>query len=128
MFDNNNLLEHCLGGFEQNSNSVVWALAPKTTSSGKTVLEITADIAVCTFYLRLTSKMEIMKVLEIPKGKNCYNFQAKADVRRVQSAVRSLTDVAKEARTALKLNIKEAEEANVVMEGQLYSTGIANQR
>ncbi|XP_032689786.1 uncharacterized protein LOC116853045 [Odontomachus brunneus] len=43
------LLTRCLGGFTQNSNecfnSVLWALAPKTMSSGKKIIDIAADIA-----------------------------------------------------------------------------------
>ncbi|XP_011864444.1 PREDICTED: uncharacterized protein LOC105560177, partial [Vollenhovia emeryi] len=125
---NDELLERCLGGFTQNEsfNSVVWTMAPEATSSGKTVLDMVADIAVCNFNDGLTSIMEIMQVLHMPIGTNCYNFCAQTDARRVMAAERSLTDAAKEARKALTSNRKEAEKTEVDVEGQLYDAGIAD--
>ncbi|XP_011706884.1 PREDICTED: uncharacterized protein LOC105462057, partial [Wasmannia auropunctata] len=60
---NDDLLYRCLGGFTQNNNesfnAVVWSIAPKTFSSGKTILDIATDIAVCKFNDGFTSIMEI---------------------------------------------------------------------
>lgn len=127
---NDKLLERCLGGFTQNSNesfnSVVWTMAPKVTSSGKTVLDMATDIAVCNFNDGLTSIMAIMQVLQMPIGQNCYNFCAETDARRVKTAERSLTDAAKHTRKALKSDRKETERAEVDVEGQLYGAGIAD--
>lgn len=50
------LLSRCLGGYTQNQNesfnAVVWAIAPKTVSSGKTVLDIASDIATISLLTR----------------------------------------------------------------------------
>ncbi|XP_018577081.1 uncharacterized protein LOC108915512 [Anoplophora glabripennis] len=63
------LLNRCLGGYTQNSNenfnATVWNLAPKSYSSGKTVLDIAVNIAVCNFNEGLTSILWIMKVLDV---------------------------------------------------------------
>ena len=58
------LLNRCLEGFTQNSNesfnAVVWNLAPKAYSSGKKVLNIATDIAVCNFNEGLQNVLKIM--------------------------------------------------------------------
>jgi len=52
------LLNRCLGDYTQNSNesfnATVWNLAQKSYSSGKKVLNIATDIAVCNFNDGLT--------------------------------------------------------------------------
>jgi len=127
---NDDLLTHCLGGFTQNSNgsfnSTVWSLAPKSTSSGKVVLEIATDIAVCIFNDGLSSVMEIMKILGMTIGPNCYNFCLEVDAQRVKYAERSLTDAAKEGRSSAKSMRKSEQDQNLELEGQLYDAGIAD--
>lgn len=127
---NDDLLTRCLGGFTQNSNesfnSTVWSLAPKTTSSGKLVLDIASDIAVCTFNDGLSSLMDVMKVLGMTIGPNCYNYCLEADALRVDYAERSLSDAVREARLRAKSSRKAEEEENLGLEGQLYGAGIAD--
>lgn len=119
------LLNRCLGGFTQNSNenfnSVVWAIAPKQYFSGKIVLDILVDIAVCTFNDGLSRVMQIMQVLELTAGTNCYNFCIETD-----AAERSLTSAAIDARTAARGSRKVEEEENFHLEGQLYGAKIAD--
>lgn len=127
---NDDLLTRCLGGFTQNSNesfnSTVWSLAPKSTSNGKVVLEIAADIAVCIFNNGLSSVMEIMKILGMTIGPNCYNFCLEVDAQRVKYAERSLTDAGKEGRSSAKSMRKSEQDQNLELEGQLYGAGIAD--
>lgn len=103
---NDELLSRCLGGYTQNSNesynAIVWSIAPKTIQSGKTIVDIVANIAACNYNDGLTSIMQIMKVLNLIIGQNCYNFCIEADARRVEIAERSMTDAAKEARKTAK--------------------------
>lgn len=124
------LLNRCLGGYTQNSNesfnATVWNLAPKSYSSGKKVLNIATDIAVCNFNDGLSNILRIMKVLEMDVGVQSYNFCREADAKRVAHAERSLTDEAKEARSNTKSFRKEEEEENLNIEGQLYGPGIAD--
>ncbi|XP_071569569.1 uncharacterized protein [Temnothorax nylanderi] len=124
------LLTRCIGGYTQNSNesfnSTVWAMAPKTHSSGKKVLDIVTHIAVCVYNDGMLSIMEIMQVLGIQIGLNCYNFCTEADARRVSLAELSLSDAAKTARRAAQSSRKEQEQENINLEGQLYGAGIAD--
>lgn len=124
------LLTRCLGGFTQNSNesfnALVWSMAPKTVSSGKTVLDIAVDLAVIYFNDRFTGIMQVMKQLGIIIGLNCYNFCCEADATRITQSERSLSEEAKEARRASISSRKDEEQENVQSEGQLYSAGIAD--
>jgi len=49
-------------------------MAPKSVSSGKVVLNIAINIAVCVYNDGLSSIMRIMEVLGMTIGPNCYNF------------------------------------------------------
>jgi len=73
-----NLLNRCISDFTQNSsesfNATVWSMAPKSVSSGKVVLNIAINIAVCVYNDGLSSIMRIMEVLGMTIGLNCYNF------------------------------------------------------
>ncbi|KYM96846.1 hypothetical protein ALC62_12480 [Cyphomyrmex costatus] len=107
----NELLNRCLGGYTQNSNesfnATVWNLASKSYSSGKKVLQIATDIAVCNFNDGLTNILRIMQVLEMTIGPQSYNFCVEADAARIKHAEVSLTDAAKEARSSLKSTKKK---------------------
>ncbi|XP_025163941.1 uncharacterized protein LOC112590740 [Harpegnathos saltator] len=124
------LLKRCTGGYTQNSNesfnSIVWSIAPKTRSSGKKILDLSADIAVSIFNDGLQAVLRIMDTMEITIGNNCYNFCLEADAKRIQYSERSLTDKAKEARQSLTAARKQGEEENSNIEGQLYGSGIAD--
>ena len=123
-------MSRCLGGYTQNNNesfnATVWRLAPKSYSSGKKVLDIATDIAVCVFNNGLIDILQIMQVLEMNIGPQSYNFCMEADAKRIKHAERSLTDAAKEARSSLKSTQKQDDEDNVNLEGQLYGPGIAD--
>ena len=100
-----------MGGFTQNSNesfnAAVWNLAPKAYSSGKNVVNIATDIAVCTFNDGLKNVLRIMRVLEMNIGAQSYNFCVESDVKRIQYAERALTDAAKKARFNIQSSRKE---------------------
>lgn len=117
------LLNRCLGGYTQNNNesfnSVVWSIAPKTSSSGKLIVDIAADIAVCTFNDGLSSLMHIMELLHLQIGQSCYNFCQETDTNNIKTAERAMSEKAKEARKSSRSFRKEAEEADINLEGQL---------
>lgn len=124
------LLNRCLGGYTQNSNesfnATVWNLAPKSYSSGKKILNIATDIAVCNFNDGLTNILRIVKALEMDIGVQSHNFCLEADAKRINHAELSLTDATKEARSTLRSSRKENEEEYLNIEGQLYCPGIAD--
>lgn len=101
-------------------------MAPKSMSSGKTILDIATHIAICVYNDGMTPIMEIMQTLGIKIGRNCYNFCIEADERRVLLAETKLTDAAKLARQASKSTRKEEDQENTNLEGQLYGAGIAD--
>lgn len=89
----------------------MWALAPKSHSSGTKVIVIATDIAVCNFNDRFNSTMQIMQVLNLVVSPNCYNFCAEVDAWCNKATEHSLTDTPKEARKALLLARKEAKDS-----------------
>lgn len=127
---NEALLERCLGGFTQNSNesfnSVVWSIAPKTTHSGKDIVEIATNIAVIKFNDGLTGVMKVLELLKIKIGRNCYNYCVEADAQRVKFAEHSMSDAVKEARKSKTAERKEENEAAISSEGLQYGAGIAD--
>ncbi|XP_011685181.1 PREDICTED: uncharacterized protein LOC105448356 [Wasmannia auropunctata] len=123
------LLSRRLGGYTQNTNesfnSVVWSIAPKAVSSGKTVLDIAIDIAIITFNDGLSSLFLVYDALGLTVGRNLYDFCLESDENRIKAAKHSLSDIAKEARRSITSTRKELEEQNTAVEGQLYGAGIA---
>lgn len=124
------LLTRCIGGYTQNNNesfnSTVWALAPKSISSGKTILDIATNIAICVYNDGFASILHIMTALGMKIGPNSYNFCLEVDEQRIRLAERSLSEAAKESRMALTSIRKDSQEQDVHLEGQLYGAGIAD--
>lgn len=96
------LLNRCLGGYTQISNETVWNLAPNSYSSGKEVLQIATDIAVCNYNDGLCNILQIMQFFGMSIGPQSYNFCIEADAARIKHAEVALSDAAKEARSSLK--------------------------
>ena len=127
---NQDLLTRCIGGYTQNNNesfnSTVWALAPKNTSSGKIVLDVATEIAVCVFNDGFSSILHIMKAMNLEIGPNSYEMCMDIDKQRIKLAERSLSNRVKEARIAARSSRKEMQEQEDNLEGQLYGAGIAD--
>ncbi|KYN29310.1 hypothetical protein ALC57_01250 [Trachymyrmex cornetzi] len=117
------LLERLFGWIH---SKILWNIAPKNVSSGKKVLDIAMDVAVCTFNDGLSAVMKIMEVLQFTIGSNCYNFCVEADAARIRLAEVQMSDAIKEARSASKSTKKAGEYENTNTEGQLYGAGIAD--
>jgi len=118
-----------LGGFTQNANeslnSVVWSIAPKVISSGKTIIDIATDVAVITFNDGYQGLLDIMSILGLKIGTEIYNFCMMIDERRIKAANRSSFKNRKDARKDLTSARKESEEQILNLEGLLYGPGIA---
>jgi len=123
------LLSRCLGGFTQNANeslnAVVWSIAPKAISSGKSVVDIATNIAIITYNCGFGGLLDVMSTLQLKINSELYNFCMEVDQRRVKAANRSASNHRKSARKDLTSLRKEAEEQNTCLEGQLYGAGIA---
>lgn len=105
---------------------MVWSMAPKTVSGGKSVLDIAVNLAVIYFNDGYKGIMQVMSQLGITIGFQCYNFCSDADDKCIAKSERSLTKEAKIARKEATSSRKEEEQENVELEGQLYGSGIAD--
>lgn len=76
-------------------NSTVWALAPKSISSGKTILDVATNIAVCVFNDGLVSIFYVIKAMNLEINPNSYEICLEIDKRRIKLAERSLSDLVK---------------------------------
>ncbi|XP_066584404.1 uncharacterized protein [Prorops nasuta] len=103
---NDNLLTRCIGGYTQNRNesfnSTVWALAPKSISSGKIILDIATNIAVCVYNNGFASILHMILTMGM-----------KIDAHRMKLAECSRSRSAKEARSSLKTIRKTAQDQNI---------------
>ncbi|XP_011881392.1 PREDICTED: uncharacterized protein LOC105569493 [Vollenhovia emeryi] len=101
-------------------------MAPKSTSSGKHILDTAVYISVGIYNDGLSTIMRLMQNLDMTIGPNCYNFCVETDARRINFSERSLSDAEKRARIALKVSRKEEKEATIDLDGQMYGAGIAD--
>ncbi|XP_025271326.1 uncharacterized protein LOC112639965 [Camponotus floridanus] len=104
--------------------SLVWSMAPKSSSSSKSVLDIAVNLAVLYFNDGFFGIMQVMKQMGILIGLSCYNFCSEANAARITLSERSLSVEAREARSTSLSSRKDEEHEN--LEGQLYSPGIAD--
>ncbi|XP_012150434.1 uncharacterized protein LOC105663769 [Megachile rotundata] len=105
------VLNRCLGGYTQNKNESfnanVWAIAPKTQAIGKKTLQIAVDLAVCNFNDGYRRYIQIMEVLNLKIGRNCYQLCEEYDATHVRKGEKHMSKYAKEARKSLLAARKE---------------------
>lgn len=90
-------------------------MAPKSTSGGKSVLDIATNIATCVFNDGFARILHIMDTMGMTSSPNS-----------IMIAERSLSEGTKQARINLKALRKAKQEDDVNLEGQLYGAGIAD--
>jgi len=90
----------------------MWVLAPKSSASNKTVLDISTNFAVCQYNDGYKRIMQIVQVLGLPVSP-CYNFCEKSDARRIDFAECSISEQAKEIRRSI-LSSKEFDDIIVL--------------
>lgn len=87
---NDDLLERCVGAFNQNNNesfnAVIWNMAPKTSTSGVSIVNIATNIAVCKFNDGMKRILNIMEALGVHIGQNMYKYVLEQDEKRVALA------------------------------------------
>ncbi|KAL7304249.1 hypothetical protein TKK_0003443 [Trichogramma kaykai] len=96
------LLERCVGGYNQNSNEIfnncVWKLAPKASFSGMNSLSFACYTAVATFNDGKRGLLDIMKEFDLYIGENAVNWANKSNETRYFHAERATQASTKEAR------------------------------
>ena len=99
------LLSRCLGRLTQNANeslnAVVWSIAPKAISSGKSVVNIATDIAVITYNDGFRGLLDAISILQLKINSELYNFSMEVIQRRIKAANRSASKHRKSARKDL---------------------------
>ncbi|CAH2093525.1 unnamed protein product [Euphydryas editha] len=123
-----NLLERCVGGFNQNNNEsynqLIWKISSKIVPAGSKTVEIAAYIAAGTFYEGMASLLYYMQAMGITLGPNAHSYAEKEDEKRVNISnirARASTRDGRMARRQHQLELLEAAEAS---EGLLYDPGI----
>lgn len=122
------LLERCLGGYNQNSNeslnNLIWRISPKEVHCGLSIVEIAANIAVCTFNDGTSSLLQIMKTMDVKCGSNAHRWAAAEDSRRLSVAERAAATATKESRILRKRARRDEMEVSTSQEGEFYGPGI----
>ena len=70
-------------------NAVVWSIAPKAISSGKSMFDFATNIAVITYNDGFRGLLDVMSTLQLKINSELYNFSMQVDQRRVKAANRS---------------------------------------
>lgn len=121
------LLKRCLGGHTQNANeslnALIWKFCPKTSGSGKKIVQISVNEAVICFNEGQKGRVSIMKELGFIIGENCKHFAVEFDNARIAAAEKRAEAATLEARRAKRMSKKVLEEDLLVKEGSTYAPG-----
>jgi len=89
-------------------------MAPKLSSSDKSVLDIAVNLAVLYFNDGFFGIMQVMKQMGISIRLSCYNFCSEAIAARIAQSERSLSVETREARSTL-LSLRKDEEHKILI-------------
>lgn len=125
---NDALLKRCLGGYTQNANesfnNVIWRMAPKSTNSSATIIQIATFLAVGLFNEGSQSLLRVMRNMGITVGRNAAQFAASTDSRRCDQADIRAQHATREARMNRRLSKNQKNDENVSQEDSQYGPGI----
>lgn len=123
-----NLLERCVGGFNQNNNEsynqLIWKISPKIVPAGSKTVEIAAYIAAGTFNEGMASLLYYMQAMGITLGPNAYSYAEKEDEKRVNISNIRARENTRDGIMARRQHLLELLEAAEASEGLLYGPGI----
>lgn len=110
------LLKKCLHGKTQNPNesvnNVIWSRIPKKTFVHLEVLSLGTYDAICTFNVGNSTKLQILKKLNIEPGDYAVEAMKRLDDRRVSKAKYANLQRTKEVRKVKRLKRKREEDDN----------------
>lgn len=122
------LLERCIGGFNQNNNEsynqVIWKMSPKIVPSGFKTVELAANIAACVFNKGSQAILEIYTALGIQNGPNAHRYVELEDLVRIQTADRRTQQATREDRMARRQHQLDILEATTSSGNVQYGPGI----
>lgn len=121
------LLKKCVGGHTQNANeslnALIWKFCPKTSGSGKKIVQIAINEAVMCFNEGQCGRINVMREMGLQIGKNCTLYASEADQKRIDAAEKRALACTLEARRAKRRAKKAADEALKLQEGCVYAAG-----
>lgn len=122
------LLQRCLGGFNQNNNEslnqLIWKISPKILSSSPTIIEIAANVAACTFNEGYIALLAFLQEMKITVGPSAHLYVKKFDMTRISQAEEKAALVTKEARILKRMEQKDALDIANAAGTLLYGAGI----
>ncbi|XP_066599941.1 uncharacterized protein [Prorops nasuta] len=124
------LLTRCVGAETQNNNeslnSLIWTIAPKHLHSGPKIIEIATFLAAIIFNEGFEGITKILSTLGCSIGRIANAYVQHRDEARMARSERRLSNVAKEARIAARMEQAALKEFQELEEGVLYGPGIAD--
>ena len=124
------LLNRCVGANTQNTNesynSIVWSLAPKHIFSGKNIIELTANCALCRYNEGSKPLLKIMEMMGITIGAAASAMATKNDECRIRRSNHCSSEESKERRTEKRECRLRENELYEDEEGEMYGAGIAD--
>ncbi|XP_039313194.1 uncharacterized protein LOC120359517 [Solenopsis invicta] len=120
------LLERCLGAFNQNNNEsinqIIWKIAPKSAFSGTSIVQIAANVATIMFNDGHVALLDVLELLNIEIGQILYDYCHHTDEERI--AERQAYENTREGRLCVTTSAG-VNTANLDVEELLYGAGIA---
>jgi hypothetical protein len=124
------LLERCLGGFNQNNNeslnAMIWKIAPKILFSGTEVVHAAANIATIIFNEGYIGLLQVVQLMNMTIGPNLHNYCKEKDAYRIYDAERRVRHAAGDALTSYAEDITHQEAEFGSDEELFYAPGIAD--
>ena len=121
-----NLLKRCRNK-TQNPNeclhSIIWKICPKSTFSGKRMVEIGVNMAMCQFAMGTTFQETLCHALGLMPGKNLAKAAKKRSIERVVKAAMATSDEEKLKRKRKKYARTKNELEKKRSEGETYKAG-----
>lgn len=122
------LLQRCVGGFNQNNNEslnqLIWKITPKVIPCGSLIVEIAAYTASAMFNEGHTVLLKFFEALGISCGRNMHSYIRQEDKSRIEIAERRVHENTREARMLRRQQQIKVLEAVLDVEGVSYGPGI----
>ncbi|XP_011864345.1 PREDICTED: uncharacterized protein LOC105560124 [Vollenhovia emeryi] len=124
------LLERCLGAFNQNSNeslnSVIWKFAPKSGFCGSQIVKTAANLATIIFNDGHVALLDVAEYLDMSIGEKLFNYCHEIDQKRMQYADHVSAANTREGRLSARKLAEDDGMASIDAEELLYGPGIAD--
>ncbi|XP_036148055.1 uncharacterized protein LOC118647367 [Monomorium pharaonis] len=122
------LLERCVGGFNQNNNEsynqLIWKISPKIIPSGLKPIELAAYTSACIFNEGSKTLLQMFEAMGVHSGPNAHQYVITEDANRMRIADDRALQSTREARMLRRQQQLDILEASTSGENLLYGPGI----